>query len=167
MTRRRSHFEAVEGGELLRGRTVGWVIGEIGAEGWTIAETLGRMRNRPRNWPGSKAAAAAGGDPLTPEAVSVGVKKLEITVNWDQRRLMVVMRGHVRRQMMMRWGGRRRRGSIVRGRRYRWARIAPVEDRLRVERRMGMMGSGRKDCGRRRSEWAESTERGSYDGATG
>lgn len=97
MTRRRSHFEAVEGGELLRGRTVRWVIGEIGAEGWMIAETLGRMRNRPRNWPGSKAAAAAGGDPLTPEAVSVGVKKLEITVNWDQRRLMMVMRGHVRR----------------------------------------------------------------------
>lgn len=71
MTRRRSHFEAVEGGELLRGRTVGWVTGEIGAEGWTIAETLGRMRNRPRNWPGSKAAAAAGGDPLTPEAAPV------------------------------------------------------------------------------------------------
>lgn len=67
-TRRRSHFEAVEGGELLRGRTVGWVIGEIGAEGWTIAETLGRMRNQPRNWPGSK---AAGGDPLTPEAAPV------------------------------------------------------------------------------------------------
>lgn len=59
-------------------RRAGWAIGETGAAGWTIAAILSRMRNQPRNWPGSAAvAAAAGGDPLaTPEAVSVGCKEV-------------------------------------------------------------------------------------------
>lgn len=72
------HF-AVEKGQ--QETAVELVTLEIEAAGWTIAVSLGRMGNLPRNWPGS--SAAVGGDPMTPGAAPVDGDDAEVCLETD------------------------------------------------------------------------------------